>query len=519
MSLAPVSKSTHYLPPDYEWTDQPQAKKTRNPNDEALRPNFTADYLDYVPFAPVPPAEAAAAIADLPPLSSSIFTKIPLPSLAGIAEFPPLPAQEDAPPALVTDRILPTQIDDSHLASTKDLLDKFAQEISSENQKPSACASLAKDLVATADQIFTHFNIMFPIYVPNTDHYEGHIEKAALPIGAVATIRADIHGDWDLLKTYLDYLQKEGVLDENYQCCENKHIVILGDFTGRYPYDLHISCILARMKIEQPDKIHILKGNHEEPRQLAMEFQPSLSRYRHHQLSELEARHQRISDFASRLPIGLFLYTENDNQSRDYVACVHASLDPTVNLRPLLDGEKDILVVPKLTPANLQHYQATVSLPTELDECIQALWNSIRSFPGQFFLSNYFSPQTIHSSAYTWGSVLPSASRFFPTTQKYLFTAAPMRQCGEVSCSRVALAKIATLSSLFHRITRLYRGHDHSPSFMPATQEAPLNIRTLSWETFPSAPYKLETAFLIFGKEEVTESWVAIDKTEAAGRA
>jgi hypothetical protein len=54
-----------------------------------------------------------------------------------------------------------------------------------------------------------------------------------------------------------------GLLDENFLLSENVYLIILGDFIGRGPCSLEVLYILMRLILINPERVIIIRGNHE----------------------------------------------------------------------------------------------------------------------------------------------------------------------------------------------------------------------------------------------------------------
>ncbi len=100
-----------------------------------------------------------------------------------------------------------------------------------------------------------------------TRSYEGlkYRPPGAIEIESYDTLYAigDLHGDYS---TMIDFLVGEKILDRIMD--EDLKIVFLGDYVDRGPQQLEVLASVLRLKTMYPDKIVVLRGNHEPPRML-----------------------------------------------------------------------------------------------------------------------------------------------------------------------------------------------------------------------------------------------------------
>lgn len=79
-------------------------------------------------------------------------------------------------------------------------------------------------------------------------------EQNVPEINGPAIIVGDLHGDFEAAKFYCD---------EFINSPSNTSIVFLGDYIDRGPNSIEILALLFQLKIEFPDRVHLLCGNHE----------------------------------------------------------------------------------------------------------------------------------------------------------------------------------------------------------------------------------------------------------------
>lgn len=81
-----------------------------------------------------------------------------------------------------------------------------------------------------------------------------------LRVDAPVKVFGDIHGQYQDLMRFFDLW---GSPDENGDI-ESYDYLFLGDYVDRGSHSLETVCLLMSLKIKYPEKIHLLRGNHED---------------------------------------------------------------------------------------------------------------------------------------------------------------------------------------------------------------------------------------------------------------
>lgn len=97
-----------------------------------------------------------------------------------------------------------------------------------------------------------------------TEHCKGYMEELQLSSGTEMFVRADLHSDLASLISTLQMLQAAGYLDAQYKCRPGFHIVLLGDYIDRGTNDIEIMSLLLSLRMENPNSVHLIRGNHED---------------------------------------------------------------------------------------------------------------------------------------------------------------------------------------------------------------------------------------------------------------
>lgn len=110
--------------------------------------------------------------------------------------------------------------------------------------------------------LFDEYNTSFDLSISNKTNF-GTIKKKVVPPDTKIIVRADLHGNLRILVEELKQAKLLGHLDENYRCKENVEFVLLGDYMDRGNNILYLIKLLMLFKLENPLKVHLLRGNHE----------------------------------------------------------------------------------------------------------------------------------------------------------------------------------------------------------------------------------------------------------------
>lgn len=73
----------------------------------------------------------------------------------------------------------------------------------------------------------------------------------------------DIHGSIHSLLRILKQLSCMGIIDENYIISSSCKLIFLGDYADRGRYGVEVWYTVLRLKLANPDKVFLIRGNHE----------------------------------------------------------------------------------------------------------------------------------------------------------------------------------------------------------------------------------------------------------------
>ncbi len=171
-------------------------------------------------------------------------------------------------------------------------------------------------------------------------HY-GFIMKKDLEPASRIFVRADLHADLKSLLENLNEIQKAGLLDEKFKCQPGVELVFLGDYTDRGQHDLQVLELLACLRLENPDQVHLLKGNHEDL-MINKAFTES------QELKDFidgEDTSSLLNDFYNTLPLTVYM-SEKREGKRQYVHFTHGLFELMTDPSDLLDKKKSVAAMP-----------------------------------------------------------------------------------------------------------------------------------------------------------------------------
>jgi hypothetical protein len=194
----------------------------------------------------------------------------------------------------------------------------------------------------------------------------GIVEKRDVPKSKIF-VRADLHGDLKSLLENMKELQSAGLLNEHLQCAPDAQLVFLGDYMDRGDYSLHIAEFLACLKMENPDQVHLIRGNHEYIN-INKEFGgKTLEDYIKDKKST-----RALTKFYETMPLCV-LIAQKQEGSKEYIPFVHASIEPSTDLHDLLDTNDsyNMMKIPRTRTLSERVKKLATPIPSDLNPMLQ----------------------------------------------------------------------------------------------------------------------------------------------------
>ena len=161
-------------------------------------------------------------------------------------------------------------------------------------------------------------------------------QKLVVEQGETICMRGDLHGDIFSLLEQLRYLQKEGVLDDQFVLKPGFKMMFLGDYVDRGQYGLEVIYTLMRLSLANPERVVLIRGNHEE-RELNACF--SFKKEVHAKFDDPKGeKHLRIGRMYDFLPAVVYLGCRDQHKNvTNYAQCCHGGLEEGYMPQKLLD--------------------------------------------------------------------------------------------------------------------------------------------------------------------------------------
>lgn len=307
--------------------------------------------------------------------------------------------------------------------------------------------------------------------IDSATHF-GYIEKFDLDPSSNPQIymRADLHGDLKSLIENIVTLKQQGLLDDNFKCLPGVHLVFLGDYCDRGVYGTQILELLMRLREENPEQVHLIRGNHEN---VDCNLNYAATDHRLMEVVLDSEANRALSLFYETMSLtSYFSYAVEG--PREYIQCTHGLFELGMDPSPILDSQdaKLDLPVPKfLQPINSDRFSVIArDKDSPLCEAAKRI-NDIRYRMAMRTLRN---ADDANLTAYNWGDVTDESSEFGALGYR------------QFKLNAFVIRDYLDLSSDHHKVAMLFRGHQHQ--FQHLMHKDKVLVTTLP--VGMSSPYK-----------------------------
>lgn len=169
---------------------------------------------------------------------------------------------------------------------------------------------------------------------------EAFVQTLITPADSKIFVIGDLHGSLKSFVRTLQRLNLSGYIDDNFNITtKNFYMVILGDYTDRGAYATEIIYLLGCLFVQNPEKMFILRGNHEDIKQHLREATdnqgfPNEIEKKYTDDVQRKSILETASYWYSRLPVALYLGSGTDLKT-DFVQLSHGGIEPGFDPRPL----------------------------------------------------------------------------------------------------------------------------------------------------------------------------------------
>lgn len=289
------------------------------------------------------------------------------------------------------------------------------------------------------------FNITNAYFLPGAGKsipFQPFAQKANVAPESRVFFHADFHGDVRSLLADLAWLNGQGYLRGFSVARPDFYMTFLGDYTDRGSYGIEVLYTLFRLKLENPEHVFLVRGNHEE-----VSLQ---SRYGF--LEEGRAKYgadfnaQKILRVYDFLPVVLYL-----GSGENYIQCNHGGMEPGFAADALLaaSGSARFQVIGILN--QLQFFDRHPAWLRKDDSSRELAHRALRNFQPQ----DPISPATL---GFMWNdfSLLASEPQFgVDPGRAFVY--------GQ-EATRYLLEQAGAASNKLHAV---FRGHQQSPVLNP----------------------------------------------------
>lgn len=177
------------------------------------------------------------------------------------------------------------------------------------------------------------------------------VEKTTFKPTDVVAFHGDFHGDIHACNNFIQTWINAGYIDNNFKIIKNNfYSIFLGDYTDRGWYGIEVIYALLRLKIANPTRVFMVRGNHEDLNVVARYgFIDELERKFAHQAILLSSKITRFYNF---LPMTVYFSCPSDNGKNDTIQCCHGGIEIGYNPSKFLSSNAPFAYIPMFMQKN-----------------------------------------------------------------------------------------------------------------------------------------------------------------------
>ncbi len=171
--------------------------------------------------------------------------------------------------------------------------------------------------------------------------FQPFVQKLEVKADTIIAFHGDLHGDVHSLLEFINHLKNSGYMDQKDSFIiakDNVRMVFLGDYVDRGWYGPEVMYTILRLKLANPDKVFLVRGNHED---LGINHQygfiPQLQKLRSDDFQLLLGKIGQMYDL---LPVVLYLGAQDVNGTKDFIQCCHGGMELGYNPQKLLQSNE-----------------------------------------------------------------------------------------------------------------------------------------------------------------------------------
>lgn len=177
----------------------------------------------------------------------------------------------------------------------------------------------------------------------NSNKFKPYVQKLIVKNNATIAIIGDMHGDIHSLIGFIKSLENKNYLDGFKIKDKNFYILFLGDYVDRGIYGTEVIYTLLNLKIENPENVILIRGNHEDT-QLTRTYgfqEEFINKFSDYDNQSINRVLDKISKFYNFLPLALYLGTGTKNL-KNFLQCCHGGLEIGFNPKEILHNNQDL---------------------------------------------------------------------------------------------------------------------------------------------------------------------------------
>jgi hypothetical protein len=207
-----------------------------------------------------------------------------------------------------------------------------------------------------------------------------YVQRLPLTAGSRVMLHGDLHGNVQALTTFIADLNAQGYMDKSdpFKIADPQvYIIFLGDYVDRGRWGIETLYTLARLKIANPERVYMVRGNHEDGdinKRNGWFYDELHDKYGIFKDSHGNSVHNAIFDtiqhIYNKLPLALYLQI-GDSYPREYIMCCHGGWEFGYNPGPLLNTADEHITHHALS--NIDRNLVFQKLPSNLKTAVSTM--------------------------------------------------------------------------------------------------------------------------------------------------
>jgi len=167
-----------------------------------------------------------------------------------------------------------------------------------------------------------------------------YVQRLTVAPGDHIIMWGDLHGSYNSLQKSLTTLRQHGYLDAQLRVTDpSHHLIFLGDLVDRGPDSTEVLDLVMKLKINNPNNVIIVRGNHEDGRINERYGFGDELRNKYGLTTEQLAQVYRIYDL---LPVALYLSSGQNPNTQSTILCTHGAYEVGFNPKKILQMQQPV---------------------------------------------------------------------------------------------------------------------------------------------------------------------------------